>query len=133
MIERRWKHLVVANPMSMSMTTVVMRMVPPILDDQLDMGPGVQQDLPSGEMVGGIWSTRPVMTVSTQMVPVEDRSCTDECRVVGHLVAVHTSFDADGHSLGVALVGVSNDGTVVVSMGAAITTTVFTQRSPDML
>jgi len=40
MIERRWKHLVVANPMSMSLTTVVMRMVPPIPDDQLDMGPG---------------------------------------------------------------------------------------------
>ena len=67
------------------------------------------------------------------MVPVEDRSCTDECRVGERLVAAHTSFYADGHSLGVALVRVSNNGTVAVLTCAVIATTVFTQQSPDML
>jgi len=51
----------------------------------------------------------------------------------GDFAVAHTSFDVDGDGLGIALFRVSHDGSVAVSMGAANTTTVFAQRSPDVL
>ena len=51
----------------------------------------------------------------------------------GDYAVAYTAFDADGDGLGISLVRVSKDGTVVMHVGAANGTKLFSQRSADVL
>ena len=51
----------------------------------------------------------------------------------GDYAVAYTAFDADGDGLGISLVRVSQDGTVVTQAGAANGTKLFSQRSADLL